>query len=72
MSIRIPKKGNDVNMLKLVVDRFKADHHAEIRRGVIDSGIIITINNYNVEDVLIQMLEDYGEEFIINKIKSIE
>ena len=66
------RKGTDPNQLIITVNSVSMDTQAEMKHGILDSAIIIKIKNYNLEDLLIQMLEDYGENELINKIKSLE
>jgi len=42
-----------------------------MRNGFIEDGIVIKFGRYDLEDVLGQMLDDYGEETLIDRIKSL-
>jgi len=60
--------GKDANCLEIIVPEIDVKPHAIMRGGMIESGIILKIHCYHLKDVLTQMLEDYGEEKIINTI----
>ncbi len=66
------RKGDDPNKIELLVEDVQIKPYAELRRGVIDVGVIVSLNRYNLDNLLCQMLEDYGEEVLINRIKSLE
>lgn len=37
-----------------------------------ETGVMLKIHEYNIEDVLVQMIDDYGEEELIKKIKALK
>ena len=64
-------KGSDSNLIELLVDNIEINSRAEIRAGILYSSIHIKISQYNLDNLLSQVLEDYGKEYIINKIKEL-
>jgi hypothetical protein len=70
--MRTLHKGNDANSLRLLTDNIELQPTADMKKGMIDAGVIVKISRYNLDDLLCQMLEDYGEEVLIAKIKSLE
>ena len=64
-------KGFDPNSLSLLVDNIDIKPFAQMENGMIEDGIIVKIGRYNLEDLLCQLLDDYGEDAIINKIKEL-
>jgi hypothetical protein len=65
-------KGTEPNLLKLLVGRAEIRPFSMMKGGMIEDGIIIRISQYNLEDILLQMLEDYGEEELIKRIKELD
>lgn len=63
--------GNDPNLLELAVLEVDVKPYCRINRGLVENGVIVKISRYNIHDILIQMLEDYPEEKIIEIIKSL-
>ena len=63
--------GNDPNCLKLIVRSPKIKPYSFMRGGMIEDGILIELPRYNIENALCQMLDDYGEDELINKIKAL-
>ena len=59
----------DANSLKLKVDNIDIKPFAEMRSGLIKDGFIITMCQYNIKDVINQLCEDYGEEYLIAIIR---
>ena len=43
-----------------------------MKNGLIDDGIILKFGRYNLESVLLQMIDDYGEDEIIKRIKGLQ
>ena len=39
--------------------------------GIVRSGFLITMHQYNLDNVICQLLEDYGDEKIIERIKKL-
>ena len=66
------RKGNEPNLLRLVVDEVDIVPFSQMRKGMIEDGIILKMSRYNLEDLLIQLLDDYGEEELIRRIKELE
>lgn len=66
------RKGTEPNSLRILVDGVELKPFSQMKCGMIDDGIILKFGMYNLEDVLCQMLEDYGEEELIKRIKSLE
>ena len=66
------RKGSEPNLLYLLVDQVEIRPHAVMRGGIIDASNLVKINSYNLNDILVQMLEDYGEEELIKRIKDLE
>lgn len=66
------RKGTDPNQLELLVDNIESRPHATVRSGLVEAGIIVKINRYNLDNLLHQMLEDYGEEHIIQRISELK
>lgn len=65
------RKGFEPNLLRIVVDEIEIKPYSKVRGGQIDDGIIIQFTRYNLEQVLCQMIEDYGAEKLIQKIKQL-
>lgn len=66
------RKGRDPNHMTLMVDSVEINPYAKMVRGMIEDGIVIKFSRYNIEDLLCQLLEEYGDEEIIKKIKDLE
>jgi hypothetical protein len=66
------KKGTEPNVLRILSDNIDIKPHATHRNGLLNEGLIVTINRYNLEDVLLQMLEDYGETELIERIRKLQ
>ena len=66
------RKGNEQNTLKILINSFNVEAYSKVHAGMIDDGIILRFGMYNLDDVLTQMLEDYGDEELIKRIKLIE
>ncbi len=63
--------GHDANLLRLKVSDPTIKPFADVNNGCVRSGMIIEMPQYNLDDVLCQILEDYGEEAIIKRIKEL-
>jgi hypothetical protein len=63
--------GHEPNLLRLKIADPKISPFADMNGGVIRSGMIIEMPQYNLDDVLCQLLEDYGSEHIINRINEL-
>lgn len=63
------RKGTESNVLHLVVEDLDIKPYADIRFG---TGLELKLSRYNIEDLLIQLLEEYGEEGLIKRIKAID
>lgn len=63
--------GADPNLLVLKVSESDIKPVAEIRSGCVRAGFLITLHQYNLENLLCQLIEDYGEEKLIQKIKQL-
>lgn len=70
--MRTLKKGFDTNSLQLLVDDVEISSTAKLTGGVLESGIVIKFGKYNLEDVLCQIIDDYGVERLIDIIKSLD
>ncbi len=70
--MRTLHKGNEVNQIELLVDAVDVKPFSRIIKGNLEDGIVVKINHYNLENLLCQMLEDYGEEELIKRIKALE
>jgi hypothetical protein len=66
------RKGTEPNSLELLVSNIDLKPFSIMKGGMIEDGIIVKFGIYNLEDVLIQMLDDYGEEELIKRIKALE
>lgn len=65
-------KGKEPNLLTLVVDGIDIKPYGQVVRGSLETGVVIKIHKYNLEDVLIQMLDDYGKDELIKRINSLD
>ena len=63
--------GHEPNLLRLKIADPKISPFADINNGCVRSGMIIEMPQYSLDDVLCQLLEDYGEEVIIKRIKEL-
>lgn len=63
--------GNEPNFLKLLVRSLELKPHSNMRGGVIEDAIHIRFSNYNIDNLLCQLIEEYGEEKLIDKIKAL-
>ena len=72
MSSKTLRKGRDANSLRLLVDSVEIKSDVKMMKGIMESGVIIKLHQYNLEDLLCQLLEDYGEEKLIEEIKKLE
>lgn len=66
------KKGSDANSLQLLVDNVDLKPFSQMKSGIIEDGILIKFGRYNLDDLLCQILEDYGEDEIIERIRTLE
>lgn len=65
--------GHEPNLLVLKVDNdIQITPATEIRdKNLVISGLIVRVSRYNLDNVLCQMLEDYGEDDLLKRIKSL-
>lgn len=63
--------GHEANLLRLKIKEPKIAATCQIINGVPVTGMIIEMPQYNLDDLLCQILEDYGEEAIIKRIKEL-
>ena len=63
--------GNEPNLLYAWVEDVEISSKVRIARGVTESGVLLKMHRYNLDDMLVQMIEDYGEENLIKRIKSL-
>lgn len=63
--------GHDANNLTLKIADAKISPAYEYNNGVVTAGFLIEMPQYSLNDVLCQLLEDYGEEAIIKRIKEL-
>lgn len=63
--------GHDANYLRLKIADAKVSPTYELNNGVITAGFLIEMPQYSLNDVLCQLLDDYGEEAIIKRIKEL-
>ena len=68
---RLRLGSSDANLLTLKIRHPVIKPYAEMRGGMINTGIIIEMAGYSLDDVLVQLLEDYGDEKIIQRIKEL-
>jgi hypothetical protein len=59
-------------MMKVLVSDIKLESWSRMRGGMIEDGVIVELSRYNLNDVLCQMLEDYGEDELIKRIKALD
>lgn len=59
--------GTDSNVLEILVDSIEIKSQANSR----EHGICIKFDMYNLDNVLCQMLDDYSEDELIQKIKAL-
>ena len=62
------RKGNGSNIIELFVDNVEIKSHFHRVDG---AGMIVKINQYNIEDLLCQMIDDYGEDKLIEMITAL-
>lgn len=68
---RLRLGSNDANLLRLKIRCPIIKPYAEMRGGMINTAIIVEMAGYNLDDVLVQIIEDYGDEKIIQRIKEL-
>jgi len=66
------QKGNEPNLMELLIENIEIKPFARVNNGMIEDGIIIKFGRYNLENILCQMLDDYGEDELIKRIKAID
>ena len=66
------KKGTEPNALELIVDNVDIKPYSKMKNGMIEDGVVLKFSKYNLEDVLCQMLDDYGQDELIKRIKALE
>lgn len=66
------KKGTEANSLEILVDNVDLKPFSQMKSGMIEDGIIVKFGRYRLDDVLSQMLDDYGEDELIKRIKALE
>ncbi len=64
--------GYEPNQFKLLVQNLEIKDYATMNNGCIISATRIRVNMYNVNDLLAQMLDDYGEKELIKRIKALK
>ncbi len=67
--VKYLEKGNETNQLVLLVDNIDLKPFSRVRGGRVEDGISVKINKYNLENLLCQMIEDYGQDELIKRIK---
>ena len=60
------------NLIEITTNNIHIKPITDLRGGSIASGMKIKISGYNLEEILCCLLDDYGEEEILNKIKELE
>jgi hypothetical protein len=63
--------GHDANLLRLKIENPTIKPFAIVDNGCVRHGMILEMPQYNLDDLLCQILEDYGEEAIIKRIKEL-
>lgn len=63
--------GNDANLLRLKVANAKITPAYELNNGIVTAGFMLEMPQYNLDDVLCHLLDDYGEEALIKRIKEL-
>jgi len=63
--------GSDTNLLELIVDNIDITPVSQLRRGDLRAGVKIKISSYNIDNLLCQIIDDYGEDNIIERIKNL-
>ena len=63
--------GNEPNLLYAWVEDVEISAKTRTARGTIETGVLLKIHRYNLDDILAQIIEDYGEEDLIKRIKSL-
>jgi len=66
------RRGADATYMTLLVGEIKTTPTADVRSHKIYASTIIEISQYNLDDVLVQLIEDFGEEKLIERIKSLK
>lgn len=66
------RKGNDPNILKLAVETLDIKPDVILRGGLMETSLIISFTHYSIDDLLCQLLDEYGEEELNKKIKSLQ
>ena len=64
-------KGTEPNLLKILVDNIETRVTAKMKNGMINAGVIVTIPQYSLENVLCQMIDEYGKERLIKEIENL-
>ncbi len=62
------RKGSEPNSLEILVSDINIKSQVVMDNHIIYDGVLIKFGMYDLEDVLIQMLEEYGEEELITRI----
>ena len=60
------------NALTVLVNEVDIKPWSRIKGGMIDDGVIVKFSSYNINDLLCQLLDDYGEDELISLIKNID
>lgn len=63
--------GIDANRLVLKVEDAAIKPYGTIISGSLRAGFIIEMSGYNLDNLLCQLLEDYGEETLLKRIKQL-
>lgn len=63
--------GKDPNSIELIVGNIEIAPFAGMKNGIIEGGIIVKFGRYNLENLLCQVIEDYGQDKLIDVIKSL-
>jgi len=66
------RKGTEPNLIEVLVDNVDIKPFSRMKNGMIEDGMVVKIQRYNLENVLFQMLDDYGQDELIKRIKSLE
>lgn len=59
------------NVLMLKVKDCEIKPCAEVKDGVVATGFLLKMSRYHLDNILAQMIDDYGEKTLIQRIKNL-
>lgn len=72
MNRKLNPINTDANTFELLTNSVKIDSEVVMVQGIMYDNIRVKISRYSLDDLLSQMLDDYGAEKLIETIKQLD